>query len=185
MKERVKKYILFMFGNWKSVEENQLVVTNIKEVMETIIVGDEFSFVTGDNVIIMCLNSKLQFEEIDNILHKFLISNITAFFLMVKPRKLGFRLEDTLKSHLFGLKNKKIKKHIDPRVAEELSKQLKMMMSHRMREIKKVLDTPSQLSNKNNLRKPFTVDSLLDKIIDEGLESLTEKELEFLDKYNT
>ena len=107
MKERVKKYILFMFGNWKSVEENQRVVTNIKEVMETIIVGDEFSFVTGDNVIIMCLNSKLQFEEINNILHKVLISNITAFFLMVKPRKLGFRLEDTLKSHLFGLKNKK------------------------------------------------------------------------------
>ena len=51
--------------------------------------------------------------------------------------------------------------------------------------IKKALDSPSQLSNKDNLRKPFTIDSLLDKIIDEGLESLTEKELEFLDKYNT
>ena len=30
----------------------------------------------------------------------------------------------------------------------------------------------------------MTIDSLLDKIIDEGVESLTSVELEFLDKYN-
>ena len=56
MAKRVKKYLLFMFGNWKSVEENQQVVSNIREVMETIIVGDEFSFVTGDNVINIFIN---------------------------------------------------------------------------------------------------------------------------------
>ena len=33
------------------------------------------------------------------------------------------------------------------------------------------------------LRMPFTVDSLLDKIIEEGMESLTHEELEFLNKF--
>ena len=97
-----------MFGNWKSIEENQLVVSNIREVMETILIGDEFSFVTGDNVIIMCLKSRLEFDEINNLLDEFFTTHITAFFLMIKPRKLGFRLEKNLEKHLFGLEGKKV-----------------------------------------------------------------------------
>ena len=89
MAKRVKKYLLFMFGNWKSIEENQLVVSNIREVMETIIIGDEFSFVTGDNVIIMCLKSRLEFDEINNLLDEFFTTHITAFFLMIKPIEFG------------------------------------------------------------------------------------------------
>ena len=182
MAKRVKKYLLFMFGNWKSVEENQQVVSNIREVMETIIVGDEFSFVTGDNVIIMCLKSKLEFEEIDNLLNEFLRTSITAFFLMVKPRKLGFRLDENLEKHLFGLEGKKSNKYINPQVAEEIAKQLKSVMVHRMKNIKRMLESP--LQPESNLRKPFSLDSLLDKIIDEGIESLTQHELEYLNKYN-
>ena len=182
MTKRVKKYLLFMFGNWKSIEENQKVVSNIREVMESIIIGDEFSFVTGDNVIIMCLKSKLEFEEVDNLLNEFLMTSITAFFLMVKPRKLGFRLEKNLEKHLFGLEGKKSNKYINPRVAEEITKQLKAVMENRMKNIKRVLERP--LQTENNLRKPFSLDSLLDKIIDEGIESLTQHELEFLNKYN-
>ena len=182
MAKRVKKYLLFMFGNWKSVEENQQVVSNIREVMETIIVGDEFSFVTGDNVIIMCLKSKLEFEEIDNLLNEFLRASITAFFLMVKPRKLGFRLDGNLEKHLFGLEGKKSNKYINPQVAEEIAKQLKSVMVHRMKNIKRMLENP--LQPESNLRKPFSLDSLLDKIIDEGIESLTQHELEYLNKYN-
>ena len=182
MAKRVKKYLLFMFGNWKSIEENQKVVSNIREVMESIIIGDEFSFVTGDNVIIMCLKSKLEFEEVNNLLDEFLMTSITAFFLMVKPRKLGFRLDKNLEKHLFGLEGKKINKYINPKVAEEITKQLKAVMENRMKNIKRVLERP--LQTENNLRKPFSLDSLLDKIIDEGIESLTQHELEFLNKYN-
>ena len=143
MAKRVKKYLLFMFGNWKSVEENQQVVSNIREVMETI---------------------------------------ITAFFLMVKPRKLGFRLDENLEKHLFGLEGKKSNKYINPQVAEEIAKQLKSVMVHRMKNIKRMLESP--LQPESNLRKPFSLDSLLDKIIDEGIESLTQYELEYLNKYN-
>ena len=182
MAKRVKKYLLFMFGNWKSIEENQLVVSNIREVMETIIIGDEFSFVTGDNVIIMCLKSRLEFDEINNLLDEFFTTHITAFFLMIKPRKLGFRLEKNLEKHLFGLEGKKSNKYINPKVAEEITRQLKSVMAHRMKNIKRILESPIRVEN--NLRKPFSLDTLLDKILDEGIDSLTKQELEFLNKYN-
>ena len=57
MAKRVKKYLLFMFGNWKSIEENQLVVSNIREVMETIIIGDEFSFILSHIGVIDSIHS--------------------------------------------------------------------------------------------------------------------------------
>ena len=178
---RVKKYLLFMFGHWKSVEENQIVVNNIREVMESIIVGDEFSFVTGDNVIIMCLKSKLPFEDIDDMLKEFLTTKVTAFFLMIKPKKLGFRLEDNLQGHLFGLNPHPPKKQMNPTVAEEISKQLKAIMENRMKNIKEILESPVEV--KKTLRKPFSLDVLLDKILDEGIDSLTQQEVEYLNKY--
>ena len=181
MAGRVKKYLLFMFGHWKSVEENQVVVNNIRELMESIIVGDEFSFVTGDNVIIMCLKSKLPFEDIDDMLQEFLSTKVTAFFLMIKPKKLGFRLDDNLQSHLFGLNPYPPKKQMNPTVAEEISRQLKAIMEHRMKNIKEILENPIEV--KKTLRKPFSLDVLLDKILDEGMESLTKQELEYLNKY--
>ena len=181
MTVRVKKYLIFMFGHWKSVEENQTVVNNIREVMESIIVGDEFSFVTGDNVIIMCLKSKLPFEDIDDMLKEFLTTKVTAFFLMIKPKKLGFRLEDNLQGHLFGLNPYPPKKQMNPTVAEEISKQLKAIMENRMKNIKEILESPVEI--KKTLRKPFSLDVLLDKILDEGIDSLTQQEVEYLNKY--
>ena len=100
---------------------------------------------------------------------------------MIKPRKLGFRLEKNLEKHLFGLEGKKSNKHINPKVAEEITKQLKSVMAHRMKNIKRMLETPIRVEN--NLRKPFSLDELLDKILDEGMESLTQQELEYLNKY--
>ena len=170
-----------MFGNWKSIEENQKVVSNIREVMESIIIGDEFSFVTGDHVIIMCLNSDLGFEEITDILQQFLSPHISTYFLMPKPRKLDYRLDKKLESHLFGPLHLRKKVQIHPKVAEELSKQLKQVMDTKVRKLKEVLLNPLKI---NSPLRPLTVDMVLDKIIDEGMESLTIEELDFLKKYN-
>jgi len=188
MGKHTRKYLLYMFGNWKTQQINKDMVNNIKDVMETIIYGDEFSFVTGDNVIIMCLKSQMSFEEIEDILHEFLNDNISAFFIMPKPRKLGYRLEKNLESHLFNpkeIKHKKLKKKISPELSEALTAQLKSLVDSRLKLIRSVLENPHQVKpTQKMIVQSFTLDSLLDKINDTGIESLTESELEFLNKYN-
>ena len=57
---------------------------------------------------------------------------------MIKPKKLGFRLDDNLQSHLFGLNPYPPKKQMNPTVAEEISRQLKAIMEHRMKNIKEI-----------------------------------------------
>ena len=161
MGPRVKQYLLFMFGNWSMIEKNAEVVNNIRDVMETIVTEEEFTFITGDHVIIMCVKSRLSFEEIEDVLKEFLSPFINTLFLMPKPRKLYYRMDENLKNHLFGKRKPKYK-HIDPKVAEIL-----------------------KISNfKETKLIPMTIDGLLDKILDEGIDSLTIEEKEFLNKFN-
>tara|TARA_B110000977_G_scaffold123117_1_gene158014 strand:- start:2059 stop:2616 length:558 start_codon:yes stop_codon:yes gene_type:complete len=184
MGPRVKQYLLFMFGNWSVIEKNAEVVNNIRDVMETIVTEEEFTFITGDHIIIMCIKSRMSFEEIEEILKEFLTPFINTLFLMPKPKKLSYRLDENLKNHLFG-DNKKKYKHIDPKIAEILTQQLKSIVSDRVKKIKKDIDKTQKITNFRQTRLvPMTIDGLLDKIIDEGISSLTNEEKEFLNKFN-
>jgi len=184
MEPRVKQYLLFMFGQWNTLENNTEVVNNIKDVMGTIVAEEEFTFITGDHVIIMCIKSRMPFEEIEEVLKEFLSPHINTLFLIPRPRKLFFRLDENLKNHLFGSPKKRYK-HINPKIAEILSQQLKSIVDKRVKKLKRDID----FSKKDNTIKkpqllPMTIDSLLDKIIDHGIDSLTKEEKEFLNSFN-
>jgi len=184
MEGRIREYLLFMFGDWNRIEKNVEVVNNIKDIMETIVIEEEFSFITGKDIIIMCIKSRMTFEEIDGIIKEFLTPFINTLFLMPKPRKLSYRLDDNLKNLLFGKTTKK-SKPIDPKVAETLAKQLKAIMAAKVNKIHKELDKSKKISKfKKTTLIPMTMDSLLDKIIDEGIGSLTTQETEFLNNFN-
>ena len=172
-----------MFGGWETVEKSRQIITNIREVMQSIVIDDEFSFVTGTNIVIMCVKSKMNFEEISEIMNEFLTPQVNTYFLMPKPNKLAYRMEKELESHLFhdGATTNKKHKLIDPKLAEELSNSLKALMEKKMLDLRNTLKSPIEKVG-IKLQMSFTVDSLLDKIIEEGVESLTREELEFLNK---
>jgi hypothetical protein len=184
MGERKRKYLIFMFGGWETVEASGDIIKNIREVMQTIVNGQELTFVTGNNVVIMCISSTMGFEEIENITHEFLTDKVDSFFLMPKPRKLAYRLDYTLEDHLFGNGRVKGGKRLDPRLVEELSKQLKSMANDRISKIIESIRKPIQINEGtiNTLKGPLTIDRILDKIIDKGVSSLSETEKKFLDE---
>ena len=81
MEGRIREYLLFMFGDWNRIEKNVEVVNNIKDIMETIVIEEEFSFITGKDIIIMCIKSRMTFEEIDGIIKEFLTPEFVSFIL--------------------------------------------------------------------------------------------------------
>ena len=172
-----------MFGGWETVEKSRQIISNIREVMQSIVIDDEFSFVTGTNIVIMCVKSKMSFEEISEIMNEFLTPQVNTYFLMPKPNKLAYRMDKELESHLFhdGVNSNKKHKLIDPKLAEELSNSLKALMEKKMLDLRNTLKSPIEKVG-IKLQMSFTVDSLLDKIIEDGMESLTREELEFLNK---
>ena len=102
---------------------------------------------------------------------------------MPKPRKLGYRLDENLENHLFGKAPFHPQLNVDPRVAKALADQLKNLMNNKINRLKETLLNPIEKTKTHQLR-PLNVDNVLDKIIDEGMESLTQEELDFLKKYN-
>ena len=172
-----------MFGGWVTVEESGNIIKNIREVMQTVVSGEELTFVTGNNVVIMCVTSFMKFEEVEGIMHEFLVDKVDSFFLMPKPRKLAYRLDYALERHLFG-DGKIVGPALDPRLIEELSKQLKTIANDRLMRIMKTLKKPIQIDEDSvkTLQGPLTIDRILDKIIDEGVNSLSKTEKKFLEE---
>ena len=184
MKTRLKNYLLFMFGSWDTIENNAPIVDNIKDVIESVVdPEEEFTFITGEHIVIMCLKSRLSFVELQDMLHEYLAPHIDTFFMMPKPKNLAYRLDGNLEGHLFGKKDKKHLKYIHPKVAEELSKHLQSLVELRVKDIKENLSAKKTLKKVLTNLKPMTLDNLLDKIIEGGLESLTKEETEFLNTY--
>ena len=186
MAKRTRKYLVYMFGSWETIEKSESIITNIRDVMRTIVIEDEFTFVTGTNVIIMCIKSQMDFIEIEEIMSEFLTPHVNTYFLMPKPRKLAYRMDKQVEQHLFNKSNKSHFKHklINPKLAEELQKSLKFLIDKKMAELKNTLHHPMAIDKHNNsLQIPFTVDGLLDKINAKGIDSLTEEELEFLNNF--
>ena len=184
MGDRKRKYLIFMFGGWMTVEESGDIIKNIREVMQTIVNGQELTFVTGNNIVIMCITSTMGFDEIEKITHEFLTDKVDSFFLMPKPRKLSYRLDYILENHLFGNGRVNGGKRLDPRLVEELSKQLKSLANDKLSKIMKSIRTPIQINEDtvNTLQGPLTIDRILDKIIDKGVNSLSKTEKKFLEE---
>jgi hypothetical protein len=184
MGQRKRKYLIFMFGGWETVEASGNIIKNIREVMQTIVNGEELTFVTGNNIVIMCINSTMGFDEVEKITHEFLTEKVDSFFLMPKPRKLSYRLDYNLENHLFGDGKVKGGNRLDPRLVEELSKQLKSMANDRISKIMESIRKPIEVNEDSvkTLKGPLTIDRILDKIIDKGVNSLSETEKKFLDE---
>ena len=184
-----------MFGAWIRLEDNIELYEHIKDVLETILAVPELSFVTGEHTLIACIESHASFTEIKDLLEEFLKPEIPAYFLMPKPRNLAYRLNPLLEKHLFGNKKggKKSKLTPPPEMIQELMEYFR----------KKALDNinfsfndkinldMSKYDSRNTYERGgewdispeiLDVDIILDKINEKGIESLTIKEKEFLNK---
>jgi len=186
-KARVKKYLLFMFGGWIRLEDNVELYEHIKDVLETILATKELSFVTGEHTLIACIESQASFEEISDLLDEFLKPQIPAYFLMPKPRKLAYRLNPLLESHLFGKLGTTKPPSPPPEMMRELLEYFRKRALDNLDFFDEKIDldmvketyNPDLYSMNNEI---LDIDVILDKINDSGIGSLTDNEKEFLDK---
>ena len=171
-----------MFGDWLALEKSPDVYNNIMEILESLIVTEELGFITGNHLMIVTLESKSTFEEISSFLDEFLTTKVTTYFIMPMPRKLSYRINPMLEEHLFGKKKNKLKKKVNPEVAKKLGEQLRSITKYKL----KVLESLSTLiPQEEPPTKKLTLDGVLDKIHDKGIDSLTHNELKFLNNQSS
>ncbi len=181
--EQVYKYLIFIFGPWKVLEKEEDMFNHIQEVLETIIMERQITFITGEHMLIANVSSTSPIDEVHKMMEEFLRKDIPAYFIFPDSEKVKYRISPLLEQSLFGKitnqdKNIDLMKNFEDALKKNLKLSMEEMKKLRMMELSNEgfmedIDTPL---------KPLNVDSILDKIYAHGLHSLNNNEKEFLKK---
>ena len=195
-KGRKKKYMLFLYGEWKTLAK---ITKEVSEIMKPVMESKYLKFIYGERSLIAHFQSYETLEEINTYLEISFGEEVTAFFLIPRPRKMGYRLDDELEEHLF-----KLNKNTQPYIIDDLTGDYKTPPdSKRIPKLDDILfksgisklfkefgNWEDDLINKEGWDpKPpdeiieYNLDTVLDKILKHGKESLTKVELKFLKNY--
>ena len=169
--QRKKSYLLFLLGEFKSINNP---LTQIIDTLSFVIGTPYLKYVHHDNLIVAHFESYDTLEDIHFFLNTTLDDTILSYFLIPKPRKLGMRLDEELEQHLTDLKKNTFKS--DEKIIKE---KLNKNINH----INEVLHgyTDKFINKLKDKTIEYNLDEILDKINQQGLETLTLEEKNFLD----
>jgi hypothetical protein len=188
-------YLLFVFGNL-TVEGSQ---DEIASALIPITKNEKVKFIYGSYHMVVNLETDLPFDELKEYIYETLKSDVFEYFLMPMSDKTSVKLPESMAEHLFDLENDTDKVHVftqlnveelkkrDKQTDEELDLIINYFLSNSEFEftsddeedeeddlIKQVMNKPKQPS----------IDELLEKIVENGMDSLTLQEKQLLDEYS-
>jgi hypothetical protein len=168
------KYLLFVYpcnDNWDETESNQKFANELVQIIK----DEKLKFVYGESHSIFNFESNLSQSEVEGYVN--LIKDDVPDFMYVLVQNAKNVSSDMEKSNFEHLMGKK-KRGRKPKVTNQIPK-LSFDVAAFLEEHRKKVDE----FLKNNVCD-LTLDEILDKIIDQGIDSLTRAEKDKLDEYS-
>jgi hypothetical protein len=174
------KYVLFVFG--KSDKQDEFVKMVSSDVSLVSDFGD-VRYYYGDDSIILTFNSLEPIESIDSFF-KFIYEKLELIYMLFpfERDKMSVKMDDEIVKHLFDVETQN-----KPENLSEFDLKVLNLLNEKSKEFLSEEDECDELFSKNKLKKQIkepTLDEILDKINDKGILSLTEKEVNLLNKYS-
>lgn len=188
--EKEFNYILFINGDFSLRKE---IVDLIATQVSSFIVEDTYvKFMYDESLIIMNFNSHFSFHNLLDHVSVILDRTYPNYFLIESPNNIYGNLSDDMKLNLFDVHNENIDFNFYEKNSDKNSEEDNFLFN-----FTNEMDTNFFLSEEESnslLRKIFkdlgnthnkpTLDELLEKIKDKGIESLTKEEKTTLDEYS-
>jgi hypothetical protein len=168
----MKKYLLTVFGNFQSEQCEE-----IAHCLEPLVDSTHLKFQYRSGVIIFHFESEIQMEDIHEFVELTSYPMYDSFILTEYNDNVSVFMTDDMKQHLFDLETETEgaitfdlvpKNRMDNYYDEDNEDDIVTVL---LNEVKKNLQIP-------------TLDQLLDKVVDNGVESLTPYEKATLDNYS-
>jgi hypothetical protein len=168
----MKKYLLTVFGNFQSEQCEE-----IAHCLEPLVDSTHLKFQYRSGVIIFHFESEIQMEDIHEFVELTSYPMYDSFILSEYNDNVSVFMTDDMKQHLFDLETETEgaitfdlvpKNRMDNYYDEDNEDDIVTVL---LNEVKKNLQIP-------------TLDQLLDKVVDNGVESLTPYEKATLDNYS-
>jgi hypothetical protein len=174
-------YMLFIFGDF---EEQENLATNLSSQLLTIVSSLFLKFTYGEYGVVFHFRSKEVFSDLKEYIDMAMSEITEQYFLMEVTNSVDIKMPKKLKKDFLN---------IDGEVKKEQNKtgeiNVELKLKERREELKNftfefLLPADfNQMVAKQEPEEMPTVDEILDKISEKGINSLTEKEKEILDNY--
>ena len=170
----MKKYLLTVFGNFTSEKCNE-----IAQLMEPLIDSENLKFYFRSGSSIFYFGSNFQLIDVHDFLDMISDELFDTFILVEHNETVTVFMTDEMKEHLFNLEEESGEMVID------LVPNNKSQSIYDEDEDEDDISTILMNQIKNNLKniQAPSLDELLDKVSEQGIESLTEFELKTLNNY--
>ena len=171
----MKKYLLTVFGNFTSEKCNE-----IAQLMEPLIDSENLKFYFRSGSIIFYFGSNFELIDVHDFLDMISDELFDTFILVEHNETVTVFMTDEMKEHLFNLEEESGEMVID------LVPNNKSQSIYDEDEDEDDISTILMNQIKNNLKniQAPSLDELLDKVSEQGIESLTEFELKTLNNYS-
>lgn len=179
---KLTSYILFVFAKHNEQEE---FITSLAEELSVISDSLNIKFYYGPESGIFTFNTMDEFQIVKEYMEiMFCESKIVYMLLPYEHDKMSVGLTDDIYKHLFTQNISENMSGFEPEAQKMLSKELKERVDLFFDKITDDEDEDDEIKKiKSKLPIP-SLDNLLDKIKDNGMASLTKKELSLLEQYS-
>jgi hypothetical protein len=173
-------YMLFIFGDF---EEQETLATNLSSQILTIVSSPFLKFTYGEYGVVFHFRSKEKFSDLKEYIDMAMSEITEQYFLMETTKNTDVKMPRKLKKDFLN---------IDGEEKKTETKTGEINVETELRERKEELKNftfeflmPPDLfqSNRSVEVEEPTVDEILDKISEQGINSLTEQEKQILDNY--
>lgn len=187
MRKRLTKkdpaYMLFVFGDF---DEHEYLATNLSSQLLTVVSSPFLKFTYGEYGVVFHFRSKEEFNDLKEYIDMAMSEITEQYFLMESTSKVDIKMPKKLKKDFLNIDGETTK--MEPKNGKIDIEELKEKRNKDIKNIAfdiflPIFDTNSEFNKEKVVEYIPTVDEILDKISEKGIESLTEKEKEILDNY--
>jgi len=174
-------YMLFIFGDF---DEQENLATNLSSQLLTVVSSPFLKFTYGEYGVVFHFRSKEVFSDLKEYIDMGMSEITEQYFLMEVTKNVDIKMPRKLKKDFLNIDGEEKKK--DTKTGEI---NVEAKIKERREELRNFTFEflmPSdfnQMVQKNEPEYLPTVDEILDKISEQGINSLTETEKEILDNY--
>jgi hypothetical protein len=174
-------YMLFIFGDF---DEQENLATNLSSQLLTVVSSPFLKFTYGEYGVVFHFRSKEVFSDLKEYIDMGMSEITEQYFLMEVTKNVDIKMPRKLKKDFLNIDGEEKKKETKTGEINVESKLKERKEELRNFTFEFLMPTDfNQMAQKNEPDYSPTVDEILDKISENGIESLTEKEKEILDNY--
>ena len=182
MESQGKRYMLFIFGDFT---ENETFINDISYQLVTVISSEYLKFNYGEYGMTLHFRTTESFEDLKEYVDMCLEDLVEQYFLMEATENVDIKMDRKLKKDFLNIDGVKIEnknKEIDvEKLNEEKKNKIGGMMDFLIPLSEDIINIPMMFKRPPVLEP--TVDQILEKITEKGIESLTKEEKQILDNY--